>query len=207
MSLGTRQLAHSIATLACVTALTACGDDNPAAPDPDSPSSSAAAAESTEPPAVTSSTPTPTSTVEPATGIKLRHDLAEITLPEGWKREDNFGVPFVRQGGDNLFGVLTFSELGGEDDQATSLDAIAKRQLRLVDNPRLKRMDDVVLGDGTRAYRLAGRAGTFYYDEYYGVLIGNIEYTLAFSFTTAYGSVAEAKELIESMLATFDFNP
>ena len=207
MSLGTRQLALSIAALVCTSALTACGDDEPAAPDPDSPSSSSAASETTEPPVETSSTPEATPTVEPATGIKLVHDLAEITMPEGWKREDNFGIPFVRQGGDNLFGILTFSELGGEDKQATSLDAIAKRQLRLVANPRIKRMDDVVLGDGTRAYRLVGRDGPFSYVEYYGVLIGNIEYTLAFDFTTEYGTVKEAKDLMASMLATFDFNP
>ena len=187
--------------------MAACGGDDPAAPEPATSSSTTAATETTDPPVETSSTPEPTPTVEPATGLKLVHDLAEITMPEGWTREDNFGVPFIRQGSDNLFGILTFSELGGEDEQATSLDAIAKRQLRLVANPRLKRMDDVVLGDGTRAYRLAGREGPFSYVEYYGVLIGNIEYVLDFDFTLTYGTVKEAKELMESMLTTFDFNP
>lgn len=207
MSLGTRHLALSLAALTCVTAIAACGGGDPAAPEPAPSSSSSAATEPTESPVETSSTPEATPTVEPATGLKLKHDLAEITMPEGWTREDNFGVPFIRQGSDNLFGRLTFSELGGEDEQATSLDAIAKRQLRLVGNPRLKRMDDVVLGDGTRAYRLAGRDGRFYYAEYYGVLIGNIEYVLDFDFTLTYGTLKEAKELMESMLATFDFNP
>lgn len=207
MSLGTRQLALALAALTCVTALVACGNDEPAAPDPAGPSSTAGGTESPEPSVETPATTESTPSVEPATGLKLKHDLAEITMPEGWVREDNFGVPFIRQGSDNLFGGLTFSELGGEDDEATSLDAIAKRQLRLVGNPRLKRMDDVVLGDGTRAYRLAGREGRFYYQEYYGSLIGDIEYVLAFDFTITYGSVKEAKEQIASMLATFDFNP
>ncbi|UUZ57914.1 hypothetical protein [Nocardioides sp. B-3] len=45
------------------------------------------------------------------------------------------------------------------------------------------------------------------YDETYGSLIGNIEYTLSFSFTTEYGTIKEAREIIESMLVTWDFNP
>lgn len=190
-----------MAALVCVTGLAACGDDEPAAPDPAT-SSSAAPSESTETPSASEPTPT----VEPANGRKLKHDLAEITMPKGWTEQDNFGVPFIRQGSD-IFGTLTFSELGGEDDQATSLDRIAKRQLRMSDLPGLKRTDDVVLGDGTRAYRLAGRVNKVTYDETYGSLIGNIEYTLAFSFTTEYGTIEEAQEIIQSMLMTWDFNP
>ena len=201
MSLGTRQLAISIAALVCVTGLAACGDDEPVAPDPAT-SSSPPVSEAT----VTPSASEPTPTVEPANGPMLKHDLAEITMPKGWTEQDNFGVPFIRQGSD-MFGTLTFSELGGEDDQATSLDRIAKRQLRMSDQPGLKRMDDVVLGDGTRAYRLAGRVNKVTYDETYGSLIGNIEYTLAFSFTTEYGTIEEAQEIIQSMLVTWDFNP
>lgn len=203
MSLGTRQLALSIAALVCVTGLAACGDDEPAAPEPAT-SSSPTAIESTDPATVTPSATTPS--VEPANGRTLKHDLAEITMPKGWTEQDNFGVPFIRQGSD-IFGTLTFSELGGEDDQATSLDRIAKRQLRLSDLPGLERKDDVVLGDGTRAYRLAGRVNSVTYNETYGSLIGNIEYTLAFSFTTSYGTIEEARETIESMLVTWDFNP
>ena len=205
MSLGTRQLALSLAALVCVTGLGACGDDDPVAPDPAA-SSSPTASGSTDPSSETPSASEPTPTVVPADGRVLRHDLAEITMPKGWTEQDNFGVPFIRQGGDT-FGVLTFSELGGEDDQATSLDRIAKRQLRMSEEPGLKRMDDVVLGDGTRAYRLAGRVNSVTYDETYGSLIGNIEYTLAFSFTTEYGTIEEAKEIIQSMLATWKFNP
>lgn len=194
----TSRVALAIAALMCVVGLAACGDDGADA-DPASPSPTPTATGSTE-------TPVETPAVEPANGRKLKHDLAEITMPKGWTEQDNFGVPFIRQGADT-FGALTFSELGGPDDQATSLDRIAKRQLRLVDEPGLKRMDDVVLGDGTRAYRLAGRVNSVTYDEYYGSLFGTLEYTLAFSFTTEYGTIEEAQELIQSMLVTWDFNP
>ncbi|WP_036490098.1 MULTISPECIES: hypothetical protein [Nocardioides] len=193
----------ALASLMCVASLAACGGDDAGA-DPASPSTT-----STESTAASAETPSPsetTPTVEPADGRKLKHDLAEITMPKGWTEQDNFGVPFIRQGADT-FGALTFSELGGEDDQATSLDRIAKRQLRIGAEPGVKRMDDVVLGDGTRAYRLAGRVNSVTYDETYGSLIGNIEYVLEFSFTTEYGTIAEAKEIIASMLATWDFNP
>lgn len=142
----------ALAFLVCVAGLAACGGDDGAGADPARPST--ASTESTAPPVETPSPSEPTPTVEPADGLKLKHDLAEITMPKGWRRENNFGVPFIRQGGDGIFGLLTFSELGGEDDQATSLDRIAKRQLRMGSSPGMKRMDDVVLGDGTRAYRL-----------------------------------------------------
>lgn len=211
MPLGIRRAGLALVPLACVVGLTACGGDDPTSDTPaDAAPTSASTSVSAEP-TTTESTettePEPTPTVEPATGVTLKHDLAEITLPKGWVKEDDFGIPFVRQGSDQLFGAVTFSELGGTGNQAMTLDKIAQRQLRLVDLPRVKRLDDVVIGGDTQAYRLAGRESKFYYNEYYGVLIGNFEYTIAFTFQTQFGTIEEAQDLMASVLATFDFNP
>ncbi len=57
------------------------------------------------------------------------------------------------------------------------------------------------------AFRLAGMSKYRSYDEYYGVRIGNIAYTLAFEFGMTQGTRKEAIDTIQSILATWDFNP
>lgn len=201
-----RHVRTALALLVSAALLAGCGSDED--PEP-SGSASPSATDATTEPTVAPSSGETSAAVEPATGIKLRLVHAEITMPDGWKRMNNFGIPFVRQGGDKgLFGTLTWSELNsaGTDSQAVSLDAIAKRQLRLVDDPRIKRLDDVVIGGDTMAYRLAGKTNKYYYEEYYGVLMGNIEYSMEFSFNTSEGTVDDAVATIESMLATWDFD-
>ena len=194
--------------------LTGCSDDPGSGSSGSAPSAGAEA--TTEPTAEATTEPTteatpaePTPTVEPATGLWMRMDNAELRMPQGWSRENNFGVPFLRQGSsDTFFGILTWTELNdaGTDKVAFSLDSIAKRQLRLLDNPRIKRLDDVVIGGDTMAYRLAGQDKAFY-REYYGVLIGNYEYSIQFDFNRYKGTREEAIAIIESILATWDFNP
>lgn len=192
--------------------LAGCGNDEDPAPSGSASSgaSETATTQATDEPTTEPSTVETTPAIEPATGLKLKQNYAEISMPEGWERKNNFGVPFLRQGASSeLFGSLTFSELnsGGTDTGATSLDAIAKRQLRLVEDAEIKRVEDAVLGGETQAYRLAGQVDQYYYEEYYGALIGNIEYSLQFSFNTRFGTIDEAIETINSMLATWDFNP
>ncbi len=150
--------------------------------------------------------------IEPATGVTLRFDVAEIKLPDTWRKSDNFGIPFVRQGVDakGNFGSLTMSELNvvGLGPASASLDTLAREQLRLLrDDPGIKRIDDAPMGETTMAYRLVGRSKFSTYDEYYGVRIGNFEYSLQFEFNTTQGTRAEAIATIQSILATWDFNP
>lgn len=201
----------AVALLFGMALLAGCGSDEDPAPAGSASSSETDATDtSTSEPMVEPSTSETTAAIEPATGLKLKQDHSEITMPTGWKRKDNFGVPFVRQGAaTSLFGVLTYAELNsaGTDKVATSLDAIAKRQLRLIDDPAIKRLEDAVIGGDTMAYRLAGTTNKYYYEEYYGVLMGNFEYDMRFRFNTRYGTRAEAVATIESIMATWDFNP
>jgi hypothetical protein len=211
MALGSnhRRARSALALVFSTVLLVGCGTDEDAEPAGSASPSATDGTGTTEPTAEPSAAET-TPAIEPATGIKLKQNHAEIRMPEGWKRKDNFGIPFLRQGAStSLFGALTWNELNdaGTDPVATSLDAIAKRQLRLVEDPGVKRLDDVVIGGDTMAYRLAGRANKYYYDEYIGVLMGNLEYSMHFSFNTEYGTRDEAIATIESMLATWDFNP
>ena len=193
--------------------LAGCGDDED--PEPPEPQSSSATdttsgTATTEPP-VEPATGETTPVIEPATGILLTLNHAEIRMPEGWTRERNFGVPFLRQGSSTtgMFGTLTWTELNmaGPDKEATSLDAIAKRRLRVVGNPNLRRVDDAVIGGDTMAYRLVDTSDRANYEERYGVLLGNIEYSMRFAFETTEGTRDEAVATIQSMLATWDFNP
>lgn len=199
-----RRATRAVLALVISAALLAgCGNDE-SSTEPASPMSDTATTEPTDYPTVE-----PTPVIEPATGTLLKMNHAEIRMPEGWKRKNNFGIGFVRQGADPLFGSLTWSELNdlGLDKVATSLDAIARRQLRLVGDPGIRRLDDVAIGGDTMAYRLAGQANKYHYEEYYGVLMGNLEYSMMFSFNIAHGTRDEAVATIESMLATWDFNP
>lgn len=213
MPLGTqhRHAQIALALLLSAAVLVGCGGDEARAPSGSESSAGESTSETaTTEPAEQQSTIEATPAVEPATGLKLKHDLAEITMPEGWRRAYSHGVPFLRQGrSPNAFGMVTFSELGGAatDPVATSLDAIAKRSLRLFDNPRMKRVDDAVIGGDTVAYRLVGMEDKTYYSEQYGVLQGDIEYVISFSFNTGSGTVEEAVAVIESIMATWDFNP
>lgn len=188
------------AALACLLALAGCGDGS-------------ADAEVDASPAATSSAPaTPSSapeTVAPATGPALRMKAAELRMPRGWQHEEDFGVSFIQQGssGDG-FGTVSLAELAGADPGATSLDAIARRMLRSLDEPRITRRDDVVIGGDTMAYRLVGRTDRFTYEERYGVLVGDLEYEINFIFTLLKGKTpADARPLIDSMLASWTFNP
>jgi len=213
MTLGTnyRRAATVLALAISATVMTGCGSDEDSTSSGRAPSAGAeapseAAPESTEVPVPTETTPT----VEPATGLLLRLNYAELRMPKGWRRRNNYGVPFLRQGAsDAFFGIITWTELNdaGTDEVMISLDSIAKRQLRSLKNPRVKRLDDVVIGGDTMAYRLAGQASKYDYEEYYGVLIGNLEYSIEFDFNTVHGTVDEASAIIESILATWEFNP
>lgn len=149
-----------------------------------------------------------TPAIEGVSGPKLKQKYAEITLPEGWKRTENSGDGALVQGSSS-FGSLTMSEIndGASGPLAPSLDALAKLELRVIDKPYIRRLDDAVIGEDTPAYRLAGKSGKNYYEEYYGLLEGTIEYSMLFSFYTRKHPVKEVKKTIDSMLATWTFNP
>lgn len=198
-----------LALVLSAAVLVGCGEDEVRAPSGSESSAGEATNETATTESAEQSTVEATPAVEPATGPKLRHDLAEITMPEGWRRAESNGIPFLRTGrSPNAFGILLFTELGGADTDpaATSLDAIAKRALRLLREPHMRRVDDAVIGGDTMAYRLVGR-DKYYYSEQYGVLLGNFEYVISFDFNMGSGTVKEAVAIIESIMATWDFNP
>ncbi len=145
-----------------------------------------------------------------ATGPKLEQKYAEITLPEGWKIDENSADGALVQGSSSS-GILTMIEIkdGPEGPVANSLDALAKVELGVIGDPAVRRLDDAVIGEDTPAYRLAGRTGfgNEYYKEYYGVIMGDVEYSIEFNFYTPDVTVVQAKKVIKSILSTWRFNP
>lgn len=194
-----------VATAGLVVSLllvTGCGsDERPAGPD------SAAAPDAGETQATPdASVPSPEPTVEAASGVVLAHDHARVRLPEGWTQEHVAEVPWGLFGRDRsrAFGIVSFTELP-QQDSTPSLDALARDFAKEQLGEGLERRADVALGGDTVALRLSGQTAKHEFSEVIGTLIAGREYKLRFDFTLGTGTPAERREVVDSVIASWEF--
>ncbi len=191
-------LAATVVTCALALALTACGDDGPAART--GPASATASDSPTQSPTGSSTEPpTGSPTVTPAAGPLLKMEVAEVNAPTGWEHEDQL-VPLedgARKSGQRM--SLTETPAFG-----STLEQIAKIQRQGFDDKVLKRLDDTEI-DGVPVFHLLDPGPH-----------GSYEFTTEESFTAVYRDKvitvlfqldrdvpkAERQRIVDEVLAT-----
>ena len=139
----------------------------------------------------------PTPTVVPATGNRMRMKPFTFRMPAGYKAKLQYGglVGGGYLDGNNIAGVY-FPSLGGSED----LDALVRvaRTSGTWSHPP-KRLPDVTV-DGVEMYVLTARGGCCHlFDTEYGTSVGGNLTSLQFSLS---GKAGERQETIDSVIAT-----
>lgn len=192
----------AVALLACL-AVVGCAavEDEDVVPGAPSTSSTSSDTETTT---ALPSVPSASASATAARGPVLEHDYARLRMPQGWSRTSNFGVPFLRQANSaDHFGIVTFAEM---TLKTSSLDDLAETLRSTAIARGLRRRPNVPIGGGrVNAVRLAGWTDRLTWEETYGVLAHGGEWTINFTFRMENGTPARRQEIIDSVLASFEF--
>jgi hypothetical protein len=193
--------AAAAGVLLLTVVLAGCDGDEQADPKP-SPSGSTSASSDASPSDPESTTGTPTPTVVPASGETLTLEQFTITMPAGWKVEqESDGGSAIQRGNDHTFGniiVHSFDRIGID-----SLDSFVTAYVksRNHDGYDLKRLDNRTI-DGVEGWVVQGTdpLGDFTYE--YGTFSDDQEIHVAFYYNIEYNPSADPFTVIEPVLAT-----
>ena len=154
-----------------------------------------------------SPTPTPeptpeTPTVDPANGVLIKVPGASMRALPTYKRVADYGIV---QGYNDKQSALSLSP---SLTRATSLDAYAKEWARAHGGPkRMKRQDDVVVGDQYNAWHLIDQQDPTEVSHYYGVMFLDSAWLINIAIYTGDSwslSEEEGQQVIDSLLASFE---
>ena len=179
----------TVTILCCaVLPLTGCGEE-PRADPPAAPTTSTASPVVSEEPSDPGN--------PPASGITIEGDQYRVTIPKGWKADEELlGVVFTYNP-DNTDVIAVTSV----DGATTSLDEAARIAVKGSGVAGTRRVDDTTLG-GLPAYHLtATPVGEKVYEEF-GVSVGNQLVSIAFDIRAPDG---ERQALMNSVLTTFEW--
>ena len=198
-----RRMAATGAVLAALATLTGCQDSS-GAEDPPTTTSSAAGT----PSATGSESPeeSPSSSVAPASGMEIGFGAFSLNAPEGWKPAEALKADWKKQVAEPGAAdtTLYFSALTALNPDLP-LDESAQVAIDTAEDfglGRLKQQGTVMI-DGVEFYRLVGKDGTTWIEEYGGPTVDDREMTLRLTFDKwAHPDRADREQIIASVLAS-----
>lgn len=197
--------AVAVPTMVAALVMAGCADDDPEPATPTA--SSPGSAEPSDPSGSAEPTPTTPSSdpeVEPASGLRLEHDVAALHAPEGWRKGTSFASAQLTAKGTAPGEGLSFIDLRALAPGAT-LDEQAASALVGYRSDGVRRLPDVTL-DGQPAYHIGGWLksipGVRY--DYVGTLRGERAVGITIQ-QRRDGAWRRTPGLVESVLASFEW--
>lgn len=187
----------------CLAVLGACADDEEPATSPGGGATSETAPE----PSATSSAPSasPSSTVQPASGVRLELDSISATAPKGWER-GSIATDFQTSANEppaEGFDSVALFQVPDPSQGSGGVDRLAEDSLKsgsYLQEPEILEPTEV---DGVEVFHIAGRINSASFLEEFGTSVDGqaVRIELLMSDTQ---SKAERQAMVDSVMATVE---
>jgi hypothetical protein len=187
--------------VACLFLAGACADGE------DPPATGKSPTAATDAAGSTTSTPTPTdeptasSTVEPASGVRLKLSAISANAPQGWKMDDLATDYQVAANHPKLVTSLVLLQVPDPSDGAGGVELAARQSLRAgswLQKPKILEPTEI---NGVEVYHIAGRVDIASFIEEFGTTVEGQAVRIRLQMVDTM-SKRERREIVESVLQT-----
>lgn len=185
----------------CLVVLGACTEDDDPGTKGGGQKPPAATDETSSPPATPSAPTSPTSTVEPASGVRLELDAISANAPKGWTKDRLATSNQISATHPEVVTVLFLFQVPDPSLGAGGLERAAQQSLRIggyLQKPKILEPTEI---DGVEMYHIAGRIDRATFIEEFGATVDGQLVRVKLVMAEVM-SKKERRELVESVLQT-----